>query len=167
MHWEAPITLSVFRKKRGKKRVAFCFSVYLIGNTLSIKQIQGVSSTDIPSELRAWPKIFMEVCRTFTCQENLKEVRVARANSLYSYHRPWLDPQLLPDSRERTLERIRKNMELLYDANALDLGFNADANWFRWTNPMSYGQFKAAKPVHGMRGQEAGHAGGADIADRS
>src|SRR5882757_6710221 len=24
MHWDAPITLSVIRKKRGKKRVAFC-----------------------------------------------------------------------------------------------------------------------------------------------
>jgi hypothetical protein len=112
MHWDAPIAISVFRNKRGKRRVAFCFSIYIVGGNLHIKQIQGIFGTDIPSELRAWPKIFIETCRTFACQETLREVRVARADSLYSYHTPSLRRDLLPDARQRSLERIRKNMTL-------------------------------------------------------
>jgi hypothetical protein len=135
MHWDAPITVSVFRKKRGKKRLALCFSMYVIGDALNIKQIQGVSGTDVPNELKAWPRIFMEACRTFARQETLREVRVPRANSLYSYHTPSLNPELVPDSRKRALERIRSNMELLYDANALELGFVPDGAWFKWPNP--------------------------------
>jgi hypothetical protein len=137
MHWDAPITVSVFRKKRGKKRLALCFSMYVIGKTLHIKQIQGVSGTDVPNELKAWPKIFMEACRTFALQESFREVRIPRADSLYSYHTPTLNPELLPESRERAVQQIRTNMRLLYDANALDLGFVSDGAWFKWLNPVS------------------------------
>jgi hypothetical protein len=137
MTWDAPITVSVFRKKRGKKRLALCFSVSLIRDTLNIRQIQGVSGTDVPNELREWPKVFMEACRTFARQEALKGVSVPRADSLYSYHAPYLNPDLLPHSRENALRQIRKNMELLYDANALELGFVSDGVWFKWLNPNS------------------------------
>jgi hypothetical protein len=137
MTWDAPITVSVFRKRRGKKKLALCFSIYLVGDTLNIKQIQGLPRTDVPNELREWPKVFMEACRTFARQEILKGVRVPRADSLYSYHTPTLNPELLPDSRERALEQIRKNMRLLYDANALALGFVSDGVWFKWLNPNS------------------------------
>jgi len=79
----------------------------------------------------------MEVCRTFAYQEGFKEMRVPRAASLYSYHHPDIRPELLPDGRERALERIRKNMELIYDKNALDLGLVPDGNWFKWQNASS------------------------------
>jgi hypothetical protein len=137
MHWDAPIAVSVFRKRRGKRRLALCFSMYLIGKTLHIKQIQGVSGTDVPSELRGWPKMFIEACRTFARQEALNEVKMPRADSLYSYHSPGLNPELLPDSRERAMAQIKKGMELLYDANALELGFIPDGTWFKWRNPNS------------------------------
>jgi hypothetical protein len=137
MHWDAPITVSVFRKKRGKQRLALCFSMYLIGKALHIKQIQGVSGTDVPSELRGWPKMFIEACRIFAQQEGLNEVRMPRADSLYSYHTPGLNSELLPDSRNRALAQIRGNMELLYDANALELGFVPDGVWFKWPIPNS------------------------------
>jgi hypothetical protein len=77
----------------------------------------------------------MEACRTFAYQEGFKQVRVPRAASLYSYHHPFICAELLPDARERALQRIRKNMELLYDANALQLGFIPDDRWFEWMNP--------------------------------
>jgi hypothetical protein len=77
----------------------------------------------------------MEACRTFFYQEGFKEMRVPRAASLYSYHHPYVRPELLPDARERALQRIRKSMEMLYDANALDLGFIPDGRWFKWINP--------------------------------
>jgi len=65
MHWDAPITITVFRERRGKKRQALCMSFYITNGALYIAQIQGVWRTDVPKELRAWPKIFIEACRTF------------------------------------------------------------------------------------------------------
>jgi hypothetical protein len=92
----------------------------------------------------AWPKIFMEACRNFACQEKFKEIRVAKAASLYAYHYPFVRPGLLPDARERALQSIRKSMEMLYDANALELGFIPDGRWFRWINP------KIARQLHAI-----------------
>jgi hypothetical protein len=136
MHWDAPITISVFRNKRGKRREALCFSTYVIGDTFHIKQMQGVFGTDIPSELRVWPKIFIDACRRYASEEAFREVRVPRAESLFSYHTPGLRRDLLPDARQRALDRIRKNMVLLYDTSALELGFVADGDWFKWLNPV-------------------------------
>jgi hypothetical protein len=109
-------------------------SLYLIRRTIYIGQLQGVAGTDPPKELRFWPAKFMEACQTFALQEGLTEVRVPRADTLYSYRNPSLNPDLSPEAREMALERIRKAMELLYDANALALGFVPDGNWFRWEN---------------------------------
>jgi len=136
MHWDAPVAVSVFRRIRGKKRPALCMSLYVTRDILYIKQIQGVSRTDVPRELAAWPKMFMEACRAFAYEGEFKEVRVPRAASLYSYHHPFISPEILPDARERALQRIRKSMEMLYDANALELGFIPDGRWFKWINPM-------------------------------
>jgi hypothetical protein len=132
MHWDAPITVSVFRARKGKRRQALCMSFYLVNDILHIAQIQGVPGTDAPSELRAWPTVFIEACRTFARQENLREVRMARAESLNSYRNPYLRADLLPEAREHALQRIRRNMKLLYDANALNLGFMSDGAWYRW-----------------------------------
>jgi len=79
--------------------------------------------------------MFMEACRKFAYQEGFKEMRVPRAASLYSYHHPYVRPELLPEARERALQRIRKSMEMLYDANALELGFIPDGRWFKWMDP--------------------------------
>lgn len=132
MHWDAPIAVSVFRERRGKKRQALCMSVYLVKDVLCIRQIQGVSGTTAPKELRDWPKIFMELCRLFARQEGIKEVRVPKAETLYSYRNPYINPQLTPEARERALKRIRQNMQLLYDNNAQQLGFVCDDDWYKW-----------------------------------
>jgi hypothetical protein len=79
--------------------------------------------------------MLMEICQTFAYQEGFKQIMVPRADSLYSYHHPFIRPELLPDARERALQRIRKSMELLYDANALQLGLIPDDRWFKWVNP--------------------------------
>jgi hypothetical protein len=134
MHWDAPITVSVFRERRGKKRQALCMSFYLVKDILYIAQIQGVHGTDAPKELRAWPTIFIDACQTFARRENLREVRIARAESLYSYRDPYLGADLLPEAREHALKRIRKNMKPLYDTNATDLGFVSDGAWYKWRN---------------------------------
>ena len=131
MHWDAPITVTVFRERRGKKRQALCMSFYVAGDVLYIAQIQGVWKTDVPKELRAWPRIFIEACRTFAQRENLRAVMVPKAATLYSYRNPFLMPDLLPWARQNALSRIRDSMKMLYDKNAVDLGFRPDGDWFR------------------------------------
>jgi hypothetical protein len=131
MHWDAPITVTVFRERRGKKRQALCMSFYIARGVLYIAQIQGVWRTDVPKELRAWPKIFIEACRTFARQENLRAVMVPKASALYSYRNPFLRADLLPSARHNALHRIHDSMTTLYDRNAIDLGFLPDGDWFR------------------------------------
>jgi hypothetical protein len=72
--------------------------------------------------------------RTFVRQENLREVRIPKAETLYSYRNPFLNSELLPQAREVSLQRIRRNMGLLYDKNALDMGFVSDGEWLKWKN---------------------------------
>ena len=132
MSWDAPIALTVYRERRGKKRQAFCMSLYLERNILCIAQFQGSAGTDVPKELRAWPRRFIEACRAFVRQEGIKELRVPKAETLYSYRNPYLDPRLTSTARNNTLLRIRRSMKLLYDANALELGFVPDGDWFKW-----------------------------------
>lgn len=135
MHWDAPVAISVFRRIRGKKRPALCMSLYATRDTLYIQQMQGVARTDVPRDLGAWPKRFIEACQTYAYQQEFREIRVPRAASLYCYHHPFVSPELVPDARKRAFERIRKGMEALYDANALELGFVPDGRWFKWMNP--------------------------------
>ena len=131
MHWDAPITVTVFRERRGKKRQALCMSFYVARGVLHIAQIQGVWKTDVPKELRAWPKIFIEACRTFAQRENLRAVMVPKAATLYSYRNPFLRTDFLPLARQNALSRIRDSMTTLYDKNAVELGFVPDGDWFR------------------------------------
>ena len=107
-------------------------SFFLMNDALYIAQIQGIAKTDAPKELRDWPKIFIQSCRTFARQEGLKEVRVPRAETLYSYRNPYVNLQLTQRAQEKTRERIRCSMQLLYDANAQQLGFVSDGDWFKW-----------------------------------
>jgi len=135
MGWDAPITVSVFRKRKGKKRRALCLSLYLSGGTLYIGQLQGVLRTDPPDGLRPWPKMFIEACRTFVRQEKLQAVMVPTAKSLYSYRYPSVNRTLPPDARTKIITRIRRDMELLYDKNAFELGFVPDGDWLKSQNP--------------------------------
>ena len=132
MHWDAPVTVSVFRQRRGKKRQALCLSMYLVKHVLYVGQIQGVAGTDAPKELRDWPKLFIESCRTLARQEGLRGVWIPKADALYAYRNPGLSSQLTAKARENALRRIRRSMELLYDTNAIELGFVSDGAWFKW-----------------------------------
>ena len=132
MHWDAPVTVSVFRKRRGKERQALCMSLYVRSGILYIAQLQGVPRTDMPEELRPWPKMFIEACRKFARQEGLREVRVAKASTLNSFLNPY--GRAMTEARKKAVPRIRRDMELIYDKNALDLGLVPDGDWFKWQN---------------------------------
>jgi hypothetical protein len=134
MNWDAPVTISIFRRRKGKKRQALCMSFYLANGSLCIAQMQGVFRTDVPADLRSWPTLFLRACQTYARENGLRDVRVPQARTLYSYQHPFLIPDALPDRREETLQRIRRNMELLYDGNALALDFEPAQGWLIWEN---------------------------------
>jgi hypothetical protein len=134
VHWDAPITVAILRKRKGKERQALCMSFYFRKRTLHIAQLQGIPGTDPPKELRFWPIKFIEACQTLAREENLEEVTVPRADTLYSYRSPTLNPELSVAARDQAVERIRTAMELLYDANARALGFVPDGDSFKWEN---------------------------------
>lgn len=134
VHWDAPVTVCVFRKKRCAERPALCMSLYLSNRAVHVVQLQGVPQTDPPRGVRLWPVKFIEACRDFAIEERLDEVKVAKAETLYSYRNPTVNSELPKAAREETVQRIRRTMELLYDANALSAGFAPDGDWFKWTN---------------------------------
>jgi|SRR5581483_10102830 len=134
MHWDAPITVSIFRKRRGKERQALCMSLYVRAAVLNIAQLQGTLGTDVPEELRPWPKIFIEACKKFVFREGLRELRVPKAGALASYRYPYGRLETLTQDQQKAVPRIRRNMELLYDRNALDLGLVPNGDWFTWEN---------------------------------
>jgi hypothetical protein len=133
MHWDAPVTVSVFRKRKGKERQALCMSLYIQSEILYIAQLQGVPGTDFPRELGPWAQMFIEACKQFARQQGLREVRVPKASTLISFLYPygWTPSE----NHKQAVPRIRRNMELLYDSNALQLGMVPDGDWFRWQNP--------------------------------
>ena len=109
MHWDAPVTVSVFRKRRGKERQALCMSLYIRFGILYIVQLQGVPGTDIPSELRPWPKMFIDACSKFAYERGLREVRVAKASTLVSFINPY--GRALIELHKKAVPRIRRDME--------------------------------------------------------
>jgi hypothetical protein len=135
MHWDAPVTVSIFRRRRGHERQALCLSLYIRSGILYIGQLQGVSRTDIPEEFRPWPKMFIEACKKFACREGLREVRVPKARTLVSFRYPYGRDKSLTEGLKKAVLRIRRDMELIYDSNALQLGLVPDNDWFKWHNP--------------------------------
>ena len=109
MHWDAPVTVSVFRKRRGKERQALCMSLYIRSGILYIVQLQGVPGTDIPSELRPWPKMFIDACSKFAYERGLREVRVAKASALVSFTNPY--GRAPTELHKKAVPRIRRDME--------------------------------------------------------
>jgi Domain of unknown function (DUF4118) len=150
-HWDAPVTVSVFRKRRGRERPALCMSLYVRSKVLYIAQLQGVAGTDVPAELRPWPKIFIEACKKFACQQGLREVRVAKASTLDSFRFPYGGSKTLTEDLKQAIPRIRRNMELLYDRNALQAGLVPDGNWFKWQNATSIRSYQLSRSQHATR----------------
>jgi hypothetical protein len=119
-----------------RKEKAGSLHVDLFGEGCPLHQTNsGHRRNSAPKELRDWPKIFIESCRAFARQEGLEEVRLPKAETLYSYRNPHVNLQLTQNAQERTRERIKQSMELLYNANAEQLGFMSDGGWFKWQVP--------------------------------
>ena len=107
-------------------------SLFIRSGVLYIAQLQGVPRTDVPAELRGWPKLFIDACKKFACQQGLRDVRVPKASTLYAFRVPYGR-----DQPEDGKQRIRRRLDLLYDGNALQVGMVLEGDWFKWQNALS------------------------------
>jgi hypothetical protein len=138
MHLDAPVTVTVLRKRRGRKRQALCMSFYVLGNTIYVKQLQGVRGQDVPVELRSWPALFVASLQKLACNEKFKEIRIAKARTLGSYRYP--DAKgTARETIEQVVARIHKNMQSHYDGTARTLGFIEKRRWWIWRTPNEEG----------------------------
>jgi hypothetical protein len=113
-------------------------SLYVTGNIISIRQLQGYFSVDIPVPLRNWPRRFVEACQELAIKSRFKEVRIPKAHSLGSYRYPSIRGAKTEAGLEAALEGVRTRMRSHYDRTARELGFAERGNWFVWANPYYY-----------------------------
>lgn len=134
MHLDAPVTVTVLRERKRKKRQAFCMSFYVSRNIIYVVQLQGVRGQDVPVELRSWPVFLVASLQKLACNEKFKEIRVAKARTLGSYRYP--DAKgTARETIEQIVARIRKNMQSHYDGTARALGFIERRRWWVWRTP--------------------------------
>jgi len=141
-NWGAPITATVFKKGKdgGRPETVRYMSMFIKDNIIHIAQLQGIPLIEMPKGLRDWAERFVKATMEFAQQENFRGIWIARAESLYSYHHPYIRRFLSPEVQERDLKRIRSNIEIHHNQTAIDLGLHPAEDWFEWTNP-------AYKPV--------------------
>jgi hypothetical protein len=150
MHLDAPVTVTVLRKRRGRKRQALCMSFYVLGNTIYVNQLQGVRGQDVPVELRSWPALFVASLQKFACNEKFKEIRIAKARTLGSYRYP--DAKgTARETIEQVVARIHKNMQSHYDGTARTLGFIEKRRWWVWRTPNKVGSTSSAAVASSRR----------------
>ncbi|SRR6266566_2106980 len=76
VQWDAPISVLVLKKRKGKRKPAFGMSLYVAEKAIRIQQLQGYSWVDLPDK---WSASFVEACMEFAHQENLRAVEVPMA----------------------------------------------------------------------------------------
>jgi hypothetical protein len=135
-HWGAPITVTVSKKGQDAtpKTVRY-MSLFLKDDAIHIVQLQGVSLIEMPKGLRDWPERFVRACMEFARRENFRAVRLARPNSLYSYHHPSIRWYFTPEEGAQTATKIRQAFHKHHDGTAQTLGFTPETDWFCWENP--------------------------------
>ena len=93
-------------------------------------QLQGLRGTDVPSELRLWARMFIESSKKIRLPGGATRGESSESKQLHSFRFPGED-------LKQTVPRIRRDMELIYDRNALEAGLVPDGNWFKWQNATS------------------------------
>jgi hypothetical protein len=128
IYWDAPIAITIERKGRQ----AIGMALYVLGDAVSIVQLQGVAGIEVPTDIH-WPKLLFEACQVWARKENFKEVRLARASSLPSFRRPTVSATE-QESGEEAISRVQQKMICRYDETAEQLGLIMGRRWWIWRN---------------------------------
>ena len=148
-NWSEPVTITVFKKGKdgGPRETVRYMSLFIKDRILHITQLQGVPLIEMPKGLRDWAERFVKATMEFAQQENFRAILLARAESLYSYHHPYIRRFLPPEVQERDLKRIRANVELHHNQTAITLGFKPADDWYQWLNPAYQGTAATTLPA--------------------
>ena len=134
VYWEAPVAVVIFRHDKTGSHAALCMSLYVIGDVIYIKQLQGIASTHIPAAIRDWPRLLVEACQDFAVAQNYRQVRIAQASSMPHFQMAGLSADT-PAAGEKIRAGIQSRMLAHYDGTAKTLGFVEAGRWFIWPNP--------------------------------
>lgn len=136
-NWNSPITVRVFKKGKdgGKPVVVRYMSFFVKDRLIYIAQLQGVRRIEMPPGLRDWAERMLRACIEFAREQNFRGVRVAQAESQYSYHHPYVHAWLSADERTKDADRVRERMRTHLDGSARALGWPLEGEWFKWDNP--------------------------------
>jgi hypothetical protein len=135
-HWGAPVTITVSKNSQDDTpKTVRCMSLFIKGDAIHIVQLQGVPLIEMPKGLRDWPERFVRACMEFARRENFRAVRLARPDSLYSYHSPSIRWYFTPTEGAQTAAKIRAAFHKYHDGTARTLGFSTETDWFCWENP--------------------------------
>jgi hypothetical protein len=126
---DAPVVVVVLHEDKP----ALVMSCSVVGRTLTIRQLQGVSGIHVPRDL-AWPARFVAACQDTVRRENLRMVRLTRAEALPTFRNPTIFDESQDAARARL--RIRQSMVRRYDETAELLDFVFQNNRYAtWRNP--------------------------------
>lgn len=134
--WGGPIAAAVYKKGKdgGRREMVRYMGMFVKDGYVHIAQLQGMPQIEMPKGLRDWAARFVRAAMAFAKEEGLKGVCVARAESLYSYHYPYIRSFLPVEVQERELKRIRGQVEVHHNETAEGLGFEVGEEWYVWRN---------------------------------
>ncbi|MDE2071133.1 MAG: hypothetical protein KGI70_00125 [Patescibacteria group bacterium] len=134
--WEAPAGITVFV---GKPQTPICgLGVELLGNVLSIRQMQGVFGIQTRGGISQWPKFLVYGCMEFAHRHRFV-LRLYGADQGMFYYRPDIQTKnIVAYKRER--DEHRRRMRRRYDGTARQLGFVKKKRYWEWRSPEARAQ---------------------------
>jgi hypothetical protein len=131
--WEAAAGFAVW----DEELPMFAMALEIRKGFLCVRQLQGVPGRPVPSDLRDWPRRFVQVAMRFARLAGLKGVRLYRAHTCAFYQRPYFeDPPPMDESQSvEYLKEFRRRMRRRYDGTARQLGFVLNKDYGEWLCP--------------------------------
>ena len=126
---DAPIVIVVWH---GGRQALF-LACHIARKTLTIEQLQGSPGLNVPRDL-AWTTRCVAACQEVARVRNLRQVHIARAESLPAFRNPSVKANT-QEEFEEIRARIRASLVRRYDESAEQLGFTIGKRYSVWRNP--------------------------------
>lgn len=126
---DAPIVIVVWH---GARQALF-LTCQIVRKTLTIEQLQGSAGMNVPRDL-AWTTRCVAACQEVARATNLRQVRIARAESLAAFRNPSVTAET-QEEFEEVRARIRTSLVRRYNESAEQLGFTPGKRHSVWRNP--------------------------------
>ena len=129
--WEASVGILVYLADRP----GLAMGIELMGDSVTVRQLQGVKGLRLNKNLQDWPRYFLGACMEFVLErEDIRYLRVLRAHRQVFYKAPIVRPRPGKTYKEVVEEHTRR-MRRRYDGTARQLGFKKTKKYYVWENP--------------------------------